>query len=85
LREIKQFLASIQESKLNYFDKRIKNKIDLLKIEYISVKNNLFNDLNKQCELALKNLGKGEFSKALGVYVEIVENLDVNNIKRAGD
>jgi len=85
LREIKQFIASIQESKLNYFDKRIKNKMDLLKIEYISVKNNLFNDLNKQCELALKNLGKGEFSKALRVYVEIVENLDVNSIKRVGD
>ena len=84
LREIKQFLASIQDSKLNYFDKRIKNKIDLLKIKYISIKNNLINDLNEQCGIAIKNLEKGEFSKALRGYVEIVEILDGNNIKREG-
>ena len=79
LRETKKFLTTIQKSGLKYFDKRIKDKMDLLKSKHISVKNDLFNNFRKLSESALEHVKKGEFSEALIIYGEIVQSLELNN------
>jgi len=79
LKETKKFLATIQKSSLKYFDNRVKDKLDLLKSKYLSVKNDFCNDLNKLSESALECMKNGEFSKALRIYGEIVQNLELNN------
>jgi len=85
LRETKKFLTTIQKSGLKYFDKRIKDKIDMLKSKHISVKNDLRNNLRELSESALECVKKGEFSEALIIYGEIVQNLELNNSQKAGD
>ncbi len=85
LRETKKFLATIQKSSLKYFDIRIKDQMNLLQSKYNSVKNDLCNDLSKQSGAALKCIEKGEFSRALRIYGEIVQNLELNDSQKAGE
>ncbi len=85
LKQTKKFLYTIQKSSLKYFDKRIKDKIDMLKNKYFSVKNELYNNLRKLCESALDYIKIGEFSNALRIYEEIVQNLELNNSQKAGE
>ena len=85
LRETNKFLTTIQKSGLKYFDKRIKDKIDLLKSKHISIKNDLRNNLRKLSESALESVKKGEFSEALKIYGEIVQHLELNNSQEAGE
>ncbi len=85
LKQTKKFLAAIQKSSLKYFDKRIKEKIDVLKNKYFSIKNELYNNLRKLCESALECLKIGEFSDALRIYEEIVQNLELNNSQKVGE
>ncbi len=85
LKQTKKFLSTIQKSSLKYFDKRIKDKIDMLKSKYRSVNNELYNNIRKLCESALEYLKIGEFSNALRIYEEIVQNLELNNSQKAGE
>ncbi len=85
LRETKKFLATIQKSSIKYYDKRIKDKMDLLKSKYLSVKNDLRSNLRKLSESGLVYMKKGEFSNALKIYEEIVQNLELNNSQKAGE
>jgi len=85
LKQTKKFLATIQKSSLKYFDKRIKDKIDMLKSKYRSVNNELYNNIRKLCESALDYIKIGEFSNALRIYEEIEQNLELNNSQKAGE
>ena len=85
LGETKKFLATIQESNIKYFDNRIKDKMNLLKSKYTSSKNDLCNDLSKKSGAALKYIEKGEFSNALRIYEEIVQNLGLNDSEKPGE
>ncbi len=85
LRETKKFLATIQKSSIKYYDKRIKDKMDLLKSKYLGVKNDLKSNLRKLSESGLVYMKKGEFSNALKIYEEIVQNLELNNSQKAGE
>lgn len=85
LRETKKFLATIQKSNQKYFDNRIKDKIDWLRSKYLSIKNDLSNNLSKLSESALVCMKNGEFSKALRIYGEIVQNFESNNPQKAGE
>ncbi len=85
LKQTKKYLATIQKSSLKYFDKRIKDKIDMLKNKYFSIKNELYNNLRKRSESALECIKIGEFSNALRIYEEIVQNLELNNSQKAGE
>ena len=85
LKETKKFLITIQNSSQKFFDNRIKEKIDTLKSKYLSVKNEVYNNLRRLSESALEYMKNGEFSDALKIYDEIVHNLDLNNSERTGD
>ncbi|MHA1467594.1 MAG: hypothetical protein ACTSP6_05885 [Promethearchaeota archaeon] len=85
LTQTKQFLATIQKSSLKYFDARIRNKMDTLKSKYISVKNELYNHLRKLSESGLEYIKIGEFSSALRIFKEIIQNLELNNSQKAGE
>ncbi len=85
LKQTKKFLVAIQKSSLKYFDKRIKDKMDMLRNKYLNVKNDLFNNLRKLSETALECIKIGEFSNALKIYEEIVYNLELNNSQKAGE
>ena len=85
LRETKKFLAAIEKSSLKYSNNRIKEKIDILRSKYISVKDDLCKNLSRLSESALKNIENGEFSSALRIYGEIVQNLELNNPQKTGE
>jgi len=79
LRDTKKFLVTIQKSSQKFFDNRIKDKMEQLKSKYISVKKDLRSNLSKLSESALECMKNGEFSNALGIYEEIVRNLELDN------
>ena len=79
LKGTKKFLATIHKSSLKYLDNKIKDKMNLLKSKYLSVINDLCNDLSNLSDSALECIEKGEFPKALRIYEEIVQNLELNN------
>ena len=57
----------------------------MMKNNYFSVKNELYNNLRQLCESALDYIKIGEFSNALRIYEEIVQNLELNNSQKAGE
>ena len=79
LRETNKFLTKIQKSGLKYFDNRIKEKMDRLRSKYLNVKNDFYNNLSNLSDSALESVKNGEFSEALRIYGEIVQNLEFNN------
>ena len=85
LSDTKKFLVTIQKSSQKFFDNRIKDKMELLKSKYISVKKDLRTNLSKLSESALECLKNGEFSDALKIYDEIVRNLELDNMQKAGE
>ena len=85
LRETKKFLTTIQKSSIKYYDSRIKDKMDMLKSKYLSVKNDLSSNLRKLSESGVVYMKKGEYSNALRIYEEIVRNLELNNSQKAGE
>jgi hypothetical protein len=76
LRETKKFLVGIKKSSQKFFDNRIKDKMELLKSKYLNVKNDLSNYISKLSKSALEFMKNGEFSNAIGIYEEIVQNLE---------
>ena len=85
LKETKKFLVTIQKSSQKFFDNRITDNIDTLKSKYFSVKNDLYNNLSKLSESALVYMKNGEFSNALKIYDEIVQDLELINSQKTGD
>jgi hypothetical protein len=85
LKETKKFLAIIQKSSQKISDSRIIAKMDSLNSKYLNVRNFLSNNISMLGKSALEYINKGEFSVALRIYGEIVQNLELDNSQKAGE
>jgi predicted metal-dependent hydrolase len=76
LREIKEFLARIENMDQRFVNGKIPIKLEQIKNRYYEIKNDLINEVSQLSGVAIRNMERGELWRAIDIFETIIRKLE---------